>query len=99
MRAKMMFVAGAAAGFVAGTRAGREKYDNMVLAARKAMNNPNVQQGAGAARSQASKLYAHGKDSVSNAHLGDKLRRPGKHKDDMDEFLTEEHQHMGSNSF
>jgi hypothetical protein len=43
MRYKAMFVAGLAVGFVAGTRAGRERYDQMVRLARRAAGSPQVQ--------------------------------------------------------
>ena len=35
MRGKLLFLGGLAAGFVLGTRAGREKYEEIVQAARK----------------------------------------------------------------
>lgn len=50
------FFVGFAAGFVAGARAGREKYDQMVKAAKAAAENPTVQQAAGAIQAQASSL-------------------------------------------
>src|SRR5262249_37164667 len=51
---RISFVAGSAAGFVAGTRAGREKYDQMVRMAKAAAENPTVQQAAGTIQTQAS---------------------------------------------
>jgi hypothetical protein len=53
---RMAFVAGFATGFVVGTRAGREKYDQMVKFARQAAENPTVQQAAGAVQAQAAGL-------------------------------------------
>jgi hypothetical protein len=53
---RLSFIAGFAAGFVFGTRAGREKYDQMVKLAKTAAENPTVQQAAGAIQSQASTL-------------------------------------------
>jgi hypothetical protein len=49
---KVTFVSGLAAGFVLGTRAGRERYDQMCRFVRSAADNPAVQQTAGA-------LHAH----------------------------------------
>ena len=43
MRYKAMFAAGLVVGFVAGTRAGRERYDQMVRLARQAAGSPPVQ--------------------------------------------------------
>jgi len=53
---RMSFVAGFAAGFVVGTRAGREKYDQMVKFARATAENPAVQQAAGVVQAQATGL-------------------------------------------
>ena len=43
MRYKAMFAVGLAVGFIAGTRAGRERYDQMVRLARQAGGSPPVQ--------------------------------------------------------
>jgi hypothetical protein len=53
---RMAFVAGFATGFVVGTRAGREKYDQMVKFARATAENPSVQQAAGVVQAQATGL-------------------------------------------
>jgi hypothetical protein len=44
MRARITFLAGFAVGFVAGARAGRERYEQMVKLGRKAVEHPAVQQ-------------------------------------------------------
>jgi len=44
MRGRMTFLAGLAVGFVAGARAGRERYEQMVKYSRKVIENPTVQQ-------------------------------------------------------
>jgi hypothetical protein len=44
MRARMTFLAGLAVGYVVGTRAGRERYEQMVKFSRKVIENPTVQQ-------------------------------------------------------
>lgn len=43
MRGKLLFVAGAAVGFVLGARAGRERYDQLKEAATRAWQSPTVQ--------------------------------------------------------
>lgn len=53
---RITFAAGLAIGFVAGTRAGRERYDQMVKMAKTAKENPTFQQAASTAQSQATGL-------------------------------------------
>ena len=53
---RMAFVAGFATGYVVGTRAGREKYDQMVKFARATAESPAVQQAAGVVQAQATGL-------------------------------------------
>ena len=64
MRGKLMFLSGLAAGFVLGSRAGREKYEEIVVNAKKVWEHPTVQEAAGVAQAQANKLYSEGKDKV-----------------------------------
>ncbi|MFY1698822.1 hypothetical protein [Solwaraspora sp. WMMA2101] len=73
MRGKLWFIGGVAVGFVLGTRAGREKYDELVLNARKVMDHPTVQEAAGVAQAQANRLYAEGRERLSHTRLGEKL--------------------------
>jgi hypothetical protein len=56
MRYRAPFIAGLAVGFVIGTRAGRERYEQMKKLARRAADSPAVQQAAGAAAAQATGL-------------------------------------------
>ena len=56
MRARITFLAGLAVGFVLGTRAGRERYEQMVKLARKATENPTVRQTARTAGAKAAEL-------------------------------------------
>jgi len=96
MRGKMMFLAGAAAGFVLGTRAGREKYEQMMTTARKAMDNPTVQETTGQIQAQANKLIGQGKDTLANSKLGERMR--GHNGDNtLDDSMAE--QKMSANSF
>src|ERR1700709_2857730 len=46
MRGRILLVVGLAVGYVFGTRAGREKYDQMVAQAQKLWNDPRVQKQA-----------------------------------------------------
>ena len=77
MRGKLWFALGAAAGFVLGARAGRDKYDEIVVNARKVWDHPTVQEAAGVVQAQANRLYHESKDTVSDklshSKLGEKL--------------------------
>ncbi|MEU8331584.1 hypothetical protein [Micromonospora sp. NPDC048839] len=73
MRGKIMFLGGLAAGFVLGARAGREKYEELVVRGRKVLDHPTVQEAAGVAQAQANKLYSEGKDKLGQTRLGEKL--------------------------
>jgi len=56
MRARITFLAGFAVGFVAGARAGRERYEQMVKLGRKAAEHPAVRQATRAAGTKAAEL-------------------------------------------
>ncbi len=73
MRGKLMFIGGLAAGFVLGSRAGREKYEEIAANAKKVWEHPTVQEAAGVAQAQATKLYSEGKDKLGQSKLGEKL--------------------------
>ena len=74
MRGKLMFIGGLAAGFVLGSRAGREKYEEIAANAKKVWEHPTVQEAAGVAQAQANKLYSEGKDKLNQSKLGEKLQ-------------------------
>src|SRR3954467_9415632 len=74
MRGKLMFITGLAAGFVLGSRAGREKYEEITANAKKVWEHPTVQEAAGVAQAQANKLYSEGKDKINQSKLGEKLQ-------------------------
>jgi hypothetical protein len=80
MRGKMWFLSGVAVGFVVGSRAGREKYDQLVAATRRLMDHPTVQEAAGVVQAQANRLYTEGKETVSeklsNTKLGERFSHP-----------------------
>ncbi|WP_089157926.1 hypothetical protein [Micromonospora sp. NBS 11-29] len=73
MRGKIMFLGGLAAGFVLGARAGREKYEELVVRGRKVLDHPTVQEAAGVAQAQATRLYSEGKDKLGQSKIGEKL--------------------------
>ena len=77
MRGKLMFLGGLAAGFVLGSRAGREKYEEIRSSAKKVWENPTVQEAAGVAQAQATKLYSESKDKLQSSKLGEKLHVNG----------------------
>jgi len=77
MRGKLMFISGLAAGFVLGSRAGREKYEEIRTNAKKVWEHPTVQEAAGVAQAQANKLYSEGKDKINQSKLGEKLHTTG----------------------
>jgi hypothetical protein len=66
MRGKMVFIAGVGIGYVLGSRAGRERYDQLVAQARKIWESPTVQEAAGVVQAQAGRLYDQGKQVVSD---------------------------------
>ncbi len=63
---RISFLAGAAAGFVAGTRAGRERYDQMVQFVKQAREHPAVQQATSTATNQASSLLSTAGQKVAD---------------------------------
>jgi len=85
MRGKLMFLGGLAVGYVVGTRAGREQYDRLVSAARELWDHPTVQEAAGVVQAQANRLYAEGRDTVteklSHTRVGERLSHPERAND------------------
>lgn len=64
MRGKGMFVMGLAIGYVLGTRAGRERYEQIVRVAQRVRSNPTVQEAAGMVQAQTSRLITSGRGMV-----------------------------------
>jgi hypothetical protein len=64
MRYRVTFLAGLAAGFVIGARAGRERYEQLKRLARTAADSPAVQQAAGAAQAHAAGLARSARDAI-----------------------------------
>lgn len=73
MRGKLWFLGGLAAGFVLGARAGREKYEELVQAARKVKEHPTVQEAAGVVQEQTSRLLTEGREKVADKLSNTKL--------------------------
>ena len=64
MSGKLWFVGGLALGYVLGTRAGREKYDELVGNARQLWQHPSVQEAAGVVQAQGQRLVSEGRRRV-----------------------------------
>ena len=62
---KATFLAGLAVGFVAGARAGRERYEQIVTASRKVAENPTVQKATKATGTKATELTKVAKDKAA----------------------------------
>jgi hypothetical protein len=65
MRYRATFLVGLAVGFVAGARAGRERYEQMVKAGRKVAESPTVQKATQAAGAKATELSKVAKDKAA----------------------------------
>ena len=63
---RLTFATGLAIGFVAGTRAGRERYDQMVKYAKSAIDSPAFQQAAGTVQTQAGGLISSAGHKVAD---------------------------------
>ncbi len=65
MRYRITFLAGFATGFVVGTRAGRERYEQMKRAGQKVAQSPAVQQATRAAGEKATELTKLASDKAT----------------------------------
>ncbi|MFI7613838.1 YtxH domain-containing protein [Nonomuraea terrae] len=70
MRYRMTFAVGMAVGYVLGSRAGRERYEQIRRSARRVADNPRVQEMAGVMGAQASKLAG-----MARTKMGDTLQQ------------------------
>ena len=66
MRGKLMFAAGVGIGYVLGTRAGRQKFDQMTAQAKRLWESNTVQEAAGVVQAQAGRMYDGGKRKVTD---------------------------------
>jgi hypothetical protein len=64
MKGKLLFVVGLGVGYVLGTRAGRERYEQISRAADRVWNQPAVQQGVGAVKDFAAEKLGDVSDTV-----------------------------------
>jgi len=65
MRYRATFIAGLAVGFIAGARAGRERYEQIVKASRKVAESPAVQKATRAAGAKATELSKVARDKAT----------------------------------
>ena len=98
MRYRATFIAGLAVGFIVGARAGRERYEQIVKASRKVVENPTVQKASRAAGTKATELTKVAKDkaaervpkltetakSGASKMRGQIDRLPGRHADESE---------------
>lgn len=77
MRYKATFAIGLGAGYLLGTKAGRQRYEQIVRAARQFRDNPTVQETAGVMQAQAADLLGQAKekaaDRLVHSKVGDRL--------------------------
>jgi hypothetical protein len=67
MSGKLWFIGGLAVGYVLGTRAGREQYDQIVENARKLWEHPTVREAKGVVQAQSEKLISEGRRKLAQA--------------------------------
>jgi hypothetical protein len=66
MRYRFVFAVGLSVGYILGTRAGRERYEQLVKLAHKAADSPAVQQAAGAVQAQAAGLAKNTRSRIAD---------------------------------
>jgi hypothetical protein len=73
MRGKVGFLAGFAIGYVLGSKAGRQRYEQIVSAVRKVRASPTVQEATGMVQAQTSRLVSTGREAVRHKMQGSRL--------------------------
>lgn len=73
---KLSFLIGAAAGYVLGARAGRERYETIVRMARRVAGSQTVQSAAGVFQAQVEELTHKVRDAVATKVSGSVGREP-----------------------
>ncbi|SDR04199.1 YtxH domain-containing protein [Thermostaphylospora chromogena] len=72
MRYRMMFILGLAIGYVLGSRAGRERYEQIKQMAQRVADNPSVQETAGLVRAKATKAAGMARSKAEDM-FGDRM--------------------------
>lgn len=72
MRYRMPFVMGLAVGYVLGSRAGRERYEQIKRTAQRVADNPRVQEAAGVVGAKAAKMGEMARSKMSGS-MQDKM--------------------------
>ncbi len=75
MMYRVVFLTGAAVGYVLGAHAGRERFEQIKRLSRRVAENPTVQETAGVLRAQAGEMAGTAKQKVSDKVPG-KGRQP-----------------------
>jgi hypothetical protein len=86
MRGKVLFVVGLGVGYVLGTRAGRERYEQIRKAAQGVWNSPTVQQGVGTVKEFAAARVGDLSDTVLDgvkSFIGNATRGSGATKSEV----------------
>lgn len=66
MMYRVVFITGVAVGYVLGTHAGRERYEQIKRLSRRLAENPTVQEAAGVLRAQAGELAGTARQKVGD---------------------------------
>jgi hypothetical protein len=75
MRYKATFLVGFGTGYVLGTKAGRQRYEQIMRSFRQFTGRPEVQEAAGLVEGKAESLFKTAKTTVSDKlHKGDKAK-------------------------
>ncbi|HIV57843.1 MAG TPA: hypothetical protein H9902_07785 [Candidatus Stackebrandtia faecavium] len=74
---KLVFVAGAAVGYILGARAGRQRYEQLLATAQKIRENPTLQNATDVLQGQAEQVADAAKSKLRNSSIGNKLIGPG----------------------
>jgi hypothetical protein len=91
MKGKVLFVVGLGVGYVLGTRAGRERYEQIRKAAESVWNTPAVQQGVGTVKDFATARVGDLSDTVLDgvkSLIGNATRGSGATKHDVSKAAT-----------
>ncbi len=85
MKSKLAAVVGAAAGYVLGTKAGRERYEQIKKTTRKLWNDPRVQEKRHSAENAAQDLARDAGGSLKDAagHVQDAAKEKTAGSDDL----------------